>query len=175
LAVAGDWENADRLVDLDAKCSRMFGSLYDDGPDPEKVRMRDAWARRLEETTGLYYKHHFKDGPGELSEKIISDGEAEVAQREGRFALLYVLKRTEGTWRIVDRMHELEGVRPIAQKGIATMLSRIEQELGRKPSLSDVNDRLEYYLSRLRLRQYRVGPRPKATKGSAPTRQRGNL
>ena len=156
-AKAGRFDLAIALVDLDAKCRRMFGDLYADGPENEQARMRASWGDALKDVTAVYYQHHFIRGPGEITVSSAGPDQAEVVQRDGKFALVYLLAKGTGGWLIADRMHELDGVRPAAQKGIDVMLQQIRNELGREPNLTEVNDRLAGYLKRIKIRKFRVG------------------
>ncbi len=156
LAEAGDWEAALKLVDLDSKCRTMLGDVYAQGPEADRTQMQQLWGRRLQSATETYFEKHFGDSLGELTEKALADDAAEVVQRKGKFTLVYSLQRRPEGWIIVDRIHELDGVRPDPARGIQVILKRIEGELGHKPTLAELNQHLEEYMERLRIRRIPV-------------------
>lgn len=155
LAKSERWEEALPMVDLDAKCATMFGDLYRTGASEEQARTRKILGERLKKSTKLFLDKFFGDKDGTFSETTSSDTTAEVTQTIGTFSLIYVLEKGQG-WRIVDRTHERDGVRPGVQRGVSAIIAAITKELGREPTLADVNERLESYLERTRLRSIKV-------------------
>jgi hypothetical protein len=153
----GKWDEAFALVDFEAKAVRMLGDLYSSASEQDRQATRDLWARRLKLATENYYRNHFRDGAGELVVSSNAAGKAEVLQNEAGFVLVYELEERNGNWIIVDRTHEKDGIRPRVEQGMSVVLGRIGKELGRKPTLADVNARLEHYLERTRERVLRVG------------------
>lgn len=156
LAEKQDWEAALALIDLDAKCRRMLGDLYAQGPPAEQATMRDIWQRKLIDSTTEYLDKHFGESLGTLSQTETDASHAMVQQEKGKFRLIYSLELKNGQWLIVDRGHELDGIRPNPKRSIEVILGRIEKEMGRKPSLAEVNARLEEYMDRFRIRQIKV-------------------
>ena len=155
LAKGEQWDEALALVDLDAKCVAMFGELYSDGTKEEQARTREILGERLKKSTSLFLGKFFGDKDGVFSESLDSDTSAEVTQTIGTFSLIYIMEKGD-EWRIADRTHERDGVRPGVQRGVSAILKAIGQELGRAPTLGDVNERLEQYLQRTRLKTIRV-------------------
>ncbi len=156
LAEQGQWEQALLLVDLDAKCTEMLGDLYRQGAPADQASMRDIWSRRLQESTATYRSKHFGDTLGSLRLLEERNGSARVEQKNGKFLLIYSLAKGPEGWRIVDRVHELDGVRPDPARSLEVILQHIEKDLGRKPTLADVNARLEDYMKRLKIRRIQV-------------------
>jgi len=155
LAKGNEWDKALALVDLDAKCTTMFGALYGEGADEDKARTREILGERLKNSTLLFLDKFFGNKDGVFIESITSDSTAEVTQTIGNFSLIYMLRKGK-EWRIVDRTHERDGTRPGVQRGVQAILGAMGRELGRTPTLKDVNERLERYLERTRLRTIRV-------------------
>ncbi len=156
LAEKEDWEAALRLIDLSAKCEAMIGELYTQGDPEEQADMRDIWQRKLVASTRDYLEKHFGESLGKVVRLEGDETHAVVQQEKGKFRLIYTLELREGGWIIVDRAHELDGIRPNPKRSMEIILSRIEMELRRKPTLAEVNARLEEYMDRLRVRQIKV-------------------
>ena len=148
------------LVDLDAKCRTMLGELYERGSDDDQREMQAIWQRKLEETTRTYLSRHFGDATGKIVLESSLESTAEVSQTKGKFKLIYSLAKGDDGWRIVDRINELDGIRPDAARSMKVLLSRIEGELGHPPTLAEVNTRLEEYMERLRIRRIPVNAAP---------------
>ncbi len=155
LAKSERWEEALPMVDLGAKCASMFGDMYTRAGAEEQARTREILAERLKKSTNLFLGKFFGDKDGTFSETITSATSAEVTQTIGNFSLIYILEKGD-KWRIVDRTHERDGVRPGVQRGVNAIIKAITKELGREPTLGDVNERLEQYLERTRLKSIRV-------------------
>ena len=151
-----EWEAAHKLIDLHVKCQRMLGEVYLQGPPEAQAEMREIWKRKLVVSTEKYLDKHFGDSLGTVTQTEGDATNAVVQQQKGKFRLIYTLELREGKWLIVDRTHELDGVRPDPGRGMGVVLGRIEAELGRKPTLAELNARLEDYMSRLRIRQIKV-------------------
>lgn len=161
LTVEGRWDEALLLVDLDAKSRRMLGPVYEQAPEADKAVTRDYWAKRLKAVTAHYLAQHFTTGPGKFSLRRQDQGTAEVVQAEDNFALVYTLELRDGTWVIVDRTNEINGVRPSSSAALSFILKRMENDLGHPPDLKKINERLEEYTSRMRIRSFRpVQARP---------------
>jgi len=156
LAEKGDWKDAMMLIDLDAKCGEMIGDIYTRGQPEEQATMRDIWQRKLIDSTEKYLDKHFGESLGTVTQTEGDESHAVVVQEKGKFRLIYTLEVLEGKWRIVDRGHELDGVRPNPRQSMDIILARIKTELGREPTLADLNERLEEYIDRLRVRQIKV-------------------
>jgi len=172
LARKRSWDEALALVDLDAKAARMLGDLYAAAPEEDRLKTRELFGRRLRANTESAYGARFKEGPGEIKVTSLEESRAEVTQKEGDFVLVYELEKRREGWIIIDRTHEKDGVRPKVEQGMSMVLKRIEGELGRPPRLADVNERLEFYLERMRERVFRIGAPLPAT-GSGAGRANG--
>jgi hypothetical protein len=160
LAAVGQWEAALALVDLEAKALSMLGEVYAQGRGEDQAANRAIWGRKLQEVTGAFIARYFKEGPGEVLLVSQSQGRAEVVQQSRSFKLIYTLRAGETGWLIVDRTHEADGLRPKVERGMSVVLAHIEKELGRPPTLAEVNVRLEQMLDRLRERAVRVPVSP---------------
>lgn len=156
LSEKGEWESAIALVDIGDKCARMLGELYTQGQPEDQAAMRDIWQRKLIASTTEYLDKHFGESLGTVSQTGGDETHAVVQQEKGKFRLIYSLELKDGAWIIVDRGHELDGIRPNPKRSIEVILRRIENEMGRKPTLPEVNARLEEYMDRFRVRQIKV-------------------
>lgn len=159
-AKAAQWDEAMALIDVGAKCSTTFGELYTSAPAEDQAEMKRIWGDRLIEVTDKHLQKFFGDSLGELSLETTSETMAEVTQTKGKFSLIYSLEKRASGWIIVDRTHELDGVRPSLATGVNIVLGHIEKDLGRKPTLAEVNERFVDYISRVRARTFKVGREP---------------
>jgi hypothetical protein len=156
-AAAARWDDAFALFDLHAKGSRFLGARYDSGPPEEQARTREILGRRIRENTESFLKTVFRDGPGTFRTNALSEARAEVIQTRGDFSLIYTLERQPSGWRIVDRTHERQGIRPQVDMLVRSVLEQIRNRVGREPTLADVNDHLYEVMTHTRQRAFRVG------------------
>jgi len=156
-AAEGRWEEAVGLVDLDAKAGGMFGEIYAKGTPEEKAETQRILGDALEQVTKRDIERHFKSGQGKLTSSKASDTEAQVIQTIGKFSLEYVLRAGDGGWVITDRRVYSGGARPASKAGADAALSKVRGELGREPTLGELNARLPDLISRMRVRTFSVG------------------
>jgi hypothetical protein len=156
-AQGDQWDEAMVLIDVGAKCTTTFGELYSSAPAEDQEEMKRIWGDRLIEVTRKHLQKFFGDSLGELTLETTSETTAEVTQTKGRFSLVYSLEKREAGWIIIDRTHELDGVRPSLATGVKIVLGHIERDLGRKPTLAEVNERFLDYIGRVRTRTFKAG------------------
>jgi hypothetical protein len=157
-AASGDWDAALALVDMDAKAASMFAELYTSAGEQDKDRTRQILSERLKDVAARDIERNFPSGSGSVSIGKTLDNGVEVIQTNGKFSLIYLLEQRDGAWSIVDRTHETAGVRPSVKTGVESLLGKVEQDLGHKPSLKELNERLPSLLGRARVKRLKVGP-----------------
>ncbi len=159
-ARTGDWDKAMPLVDFDAKSQRMFGRIYREATPEEQARTQAIIKERLKQSTQKLLANQFPNSNGDMEAKQIDDRIAEVRQTGKNVTLIYRMNRFKDGWRIVDRTHEIDGKRPDTKTQLWAIHKHVRDELGREPTMADINERLDVLLDRLRVRTYQVVPKP---------------
>lgn len=163
LAKEGQWEQAMKIIDLDAKASSMFSDIYANGSDEDKKKTQDILGERLKETTERTLRDHFVKSDGAFRVLAQTEKTAEVKQVGDGLDIIYILEYREKSancsdcWVIVDRTHEKEGIRPNVALGVSGVLKRANQELGRDPTLAELNERLPGLLKSTGVRAIQIG------------------
>lgn len=164
LAQQGKWEEASKLLVLDAKAAEMFGDLYTNGEAGEKQRTQEILTQRLKGSLEKEQESLAREPPvfgtlpmGDTKERV------QVSVTYGEIMFLYTLQlypdwNQQGpAWIIHDRTHEKKGVRASTKPGVKAILRQIEQKLGHPPTLKELNDVLPEAMGSIRVRGFRVG------------------
>jgi len=162
---AGDLERLHGLVDYRYRLEEVLGDVWAEASEADReLAVRQA-REMLEDTTGRYWTTHFegrttttrvteRDGPHVWIEVEATGGEA------ARFSWIYRLTRDGSQARISQREFTVGSMGSDTSAFYPLVLRRVGAELGRTPTLAELNANLPSLVGRIKKRSYTVPESP---------------
>jgi hypothetical protein len=152
--IAKDWACVERGLDLDQKAAALFGETYKLGKPESKARTREILFDRFKIATPVQRDRWFDGAIGEI--KIISAEASKVVLQElapkEPVGFQYSVVKQGELWRVEERLKVRAGELLNPKTLTGPMVRQIEGELGRPPTLSEINEHIHGYLDGHRVR-----------------------
>ncbi|TNF36578.1 MAG: hypothetical protein EP329_05070 [Deltaproteobacteria bacterium] len=164
---AGDLASASALVDFRYRLHEMLGAVFDDAPAADQDMAIELAKRMFAQTTETLWKTHYADRP--TTTTIVKREGPHVwvearAEGDGRpsFTWTYRVTSLDAGSRITQREYLSGPLRSDTSAFYPMAVRHLTKELGRTPTLAELNANLPTLQGRIRARSYRVPELPKS-------------
>lgn len=153
-----DWECVEARMDLGAKAESLLGEIYTRAAPEEQARTREILMQRFILASRKTRSERFEGGAGAL--EIRPGGEnGFLVQEKGAgddFSYEYQVVKQGEAWIIRDRLKVKGGKAMNPAALVSSMVRSLEKDLGRAPTLADVNGQMNSYLDNHQVRMIKV-------------------
>ena len=162
---AADRDAVHAYVDYAYRLSEVLGDVYDDAPEADRARAVALARSMFERTTDALWASSFAGRPVETRVSGRDGGHVWVestASGDGRppLAFRYRLTLREGRWRVTQREYVSGPNRSNTGVFYPMALNQLAADLGRAPTLAELNANLPSLQGRIKVRTYRVPELP---------------
>jgi len=162
---AKDLASASALVDYRYRLAEMLGALFRDAPGSDQDAAVALAQQMFANTTESLWKTHY-DGRRATMRMVKREGPHVwvecVAEGDSRpsFTWSYRLTQVKGHWRITQREYRSGPLRSDTTAFYPMAVRQLQKQLGRTPTLAELNANLPSLQGRLKARTYHVPERP---------------
>lgn len=162
----GDITSASALVDYRYRLREVLGDVFDGAPEADKSAAVELAEQMFANTTETLWKTHYAGRPTTL--RIVKREGAHVwvealASGDGRpsFTWTYRVTQLEAGWRITQREYLSGPLRSDTTAFYPMAVRHLAKQLGRTPTLAELNANLPSLQGRMKARTFRVPELPK--------------
>lgn len=162
---AGDLERAAARVDFRYRVAEMLGDLFTDAPDADRDAAVALARQMFIDTTRAQWATSFAGRPATLAESRREPPHVwveAVAAGDGRpeFVWIYRLTPSRGVWRVTQREYRSGPGRSDTTAFYPQAVRHLRTQLGRAPTLAELNANIPSLIGRLRARTIRIPELP---------------
>lgn len=162
---AGDVSSASALVDYRYRLAEMLGAIFETAPEADRAAAVELATQMFASTTESLWKTHYdgrptttrivkREGPHVWVEGL-ADGDGHPS-----FIWTYRLTRLDGRWRVTQREYRSGPLRSDTSAFYPMAVRQLTKQLGRAPTLAELNANLPSLQGRLRARTFHVPALP---------------